>query len=118
VLENTQIINGYGPTETTTFAATYRIPRDLASDATSVPIGRPIADTTLYVLNRSLEAVPVGFVGELFIGGAGLARGYHNRPDLTAERFVASPFGPAGQRLYRTGDLVRYLGDGNVEFVG
>jgi amino acid adenylation domain-containing protein len=115
-LAGTQIINGYGPTESTTFAATYRIPRELPAEAPSVPIGRPISDTTLYILNRRMQPVPVGFLGELFIGGAGLARGYRNRPALTAERFVAGAFG--SDRLYKTGDLVRHRIDGHIEFVG
>ncbi|XRD90835.1 amino acid adenylation domain-containing protein [Dyella nitratireducens] len=112
------IINGYGPTECTTFAATYRIPRDIDTHERSIPIGRPIADTTLYVLNSHGEPVPTGVIGELYIGGAGLARGYLARAELTAERFVAHPFGADGERLYRTGDLVRWLPDGVVEFVG
>ena len=112
------IINGYGPTECTTFAATYRIPRELAEDVRSIPIGRPIADTTLYVLNMSGEPVPVGVAGELHIGGAGLARGYLARPELTAERFVPNPFGGKGERIYRTGDLVRWLPEGVIEFIG
>jgi amino acid adenylation domain-containing protein len=118
VLPDTAIINGYGPTECTTFAATYRIPRELDADARSIPIGRPIADTTLYVLNPRGEPVPVGVIGELYIGGAGLARGYLGRAELTAERFVANPFGTTEERLYRTGDLVRWLPEGAIEFVG
>jgi amino acid adenylation domain-containing protein len=116
-LAGTELINGYGPTECTTFATTYAVPRDLDAAARSIPIGRPIPDTTVHVLNPRLQRVPIGVTGELFIGGAGLARGYRNQPQLTAERFVASPF-DAGERLYRTGDLVRQLADGNLEFVG
>ncbi|MEP6720010.1 MAG: amino acid adenylation domain-containing protein [Variovorax sp.] len=112
------LINGYGPTECTTFAATHRIPRDLAADARSVPIGRPITDTTLHVLSPTLELLPPGAVGELCIGGRGLARGYLKRPDLTAERFVPDPFGAPGERLYRTGDQARWLPDGTIEFLG
>ncbi|HEU5134543.1 MAG TPA: amino acid adenylation domain-containing protein [Steroidobacteraceae bacterium] len=122
-LPSTQLINGYGPTESTTFAATWRIPRSFGADNRSVPIGRAIPDTTLYILNRKLEPVPDGFIGELFIGGRGLARGYRNRPELNEERFVADPFAASsvtekGARLYRTGDLVRRLPDGNIEFIG
>jgi len=117
-LPDTVIINGYGPTECTTFAATYRIPRELDKNLRSIPIGRPIADTTLHVLNPRGEPVPVGVIGELHIGGAGLARGYLGRPELTAERFIAHPFGAPGERLYRTGDLVRWLPQGVIEFIG
>ena len=117
-LPGTTIVHPYGPTECTTFTTTHRIPRDLAADARTIPIGRPIADTRLYVLNRRMELLPTGVVGELFVGGAGVARGYLRRPELSAERFVPDPFGAAGERLYRTGDLVRYLPDGAIEFVG
>ena len=117
-LPGTTIINGYGPTECTTFTATYRIPRDLPAQTRSIPIGRPITDTSAYVLSPSMHLVPVGLVGELYVGGRGLARGYLKRDDLTAERFVPNPFGAEGERLYRTGDLVRYLSDGNIEFIG
>ena len=117
-LDDVVLINGYGPTECTTFATTWRIPRDLADTVTSIPIGRPIADTTLYVLGARGQLLPVGAIGELFIGGAGVARGYLARPELTAERFVADTFGTGSGRLYRTGDLVRWLADGSIEFIG
>ncbi len=112
------LINGYGPTESTTFAACHPI-RDLAADAASVPIGRPIANTQIYLLDAQQRWVPPGEEGELYIGGDGLARGYWNRPALTAERFVASPFDadPAA-RLYRTGDRARIGPDGKLEFLG
>ena len=117
-LPHLELINGYGPTECTTFTTTYSIPHDLAPDARSVPIGRPITDTQLFILSPSKHLLPAGLVGELYVGGRGLARGYLRRGDLTAERFVANPFGGPGDRLYRTGDLVRYMSDGNVEFIG
>ncbi|QLE70294.1 amino acid adenylation domain-containing protein [Streptomyces rectiverticillatus] len=117
-LPTISITQCYGSTETTTFASSYRVPRDLAGDVVRVPIGRPIVNTRAFVLDGVLRPVPVGVVGELYVGGAGLARGYARRPGLTAGRFVASPFGPPGARLYRTGDLVRWCGDGNLEFVG
>ena len=85
----------------------------------AVPIGRPIANTEIYILDRYLKPVPVGVPGELYIGGAGLARGYLNRPELTEEKFIGHPFSadPAA-RLYKTGDLARYRSDGNIEYLG
>ncbi len=114
----TRILNHYGPTETTIGCLTYEIPAD-HDPALPVPIGRPIENTTAYVVDaRGALAMP-GVTGELYVGGAGLARGYLNRPTLTAERFVPDPFGgEPGGRLYRTGDLVRYRDDDTVEFIG
>jgi amino acid adenylation domain-containing protein len=112
------LLNGYGPTETTTFAATYEI-RELDEEAQSVPIGTPIGNTRVYVLDKHREPVPVGVAGELYISGAGVARGYLNRPELTAESFLADPFAddePA--RMYRTGDLGLWRADGTIEFLG
>jgi amino acid adenylation domain-containing protein len=108
--------NMYGPTETTVWSTTSRITQ---SEGT-ITIGRPIANTQIYVLDGQLDPVPVGVEGELYIGGDGLARGYLNRPDLTAEKFIASPFHEkeCGARLYRTGDLARYLGNGEIECLG
>ena len=117
-LPDTTLINGYGPTECTTFATTYTIPRDLPADVTSIPIGRPINRTTVHVLDEHLEPVEAGSTGELCIGGDGLATGYLSRPELTAERFVQNPFGAPGERLYRTGDLVRMRPDGLLEYLG
>ncbi|WP_338874868.1 non-ribosomal peptide synthase/polyketide synthase [Mycetohabitans endofungorum] len=113
-----QLINGYGPTESTTFTTTYRIDA-IREDTLSIPIGRPIANTQIYLLDRNGQPVPLGAVGELYIGGAGVARGYLNRPELTAERFVCDPFSAEPDaRMYKTGDLARYLPDGNLEFLG
>ncbi len=118
LLPDLHLVNGYGPTEATTFAACYQI-RALAPDARTVPIGRPIANTELYVLDADFRPVPIGIIGELYIGGEGLARGYLDRPELTAERFVHHPFcTETNARLYRTGDLVRARADGNIEFLG
>ncbi len=112
------LINGYGPTETTTFATTYEI-SEIRRDERSIPIGRPITNTRIYILNVDGEPAPIGVMGELYIGGAGVALGYLNRPELTAERFVADPFaGEGGGRMYRTGDLGRWLPDGTIEFAG
>ncbi len=118
LLPRTRIINGYGPTESTTFTCCYPIPRQLDESIRSVPLGRPISNTRVYVLDARLQPVPVGVPGELYIGGDGLARAYLNRPELTAERFIANPFGESGDRLYKTGDLVRYGPDGIIEFLG
>lgn len=113
-----RLLHVYGPTESTTFATWYLITQ-VAEDATTIPIGRPLANTQTYVLDAQLQPVPVGIPGELYLGGDGLARGYFNRPDLTAKRFIPSPFsGTPGARLYKTGDLVRYLPNGSIEFLG
>jgi aspartate racemase len=117
-LKDCQLINGYGPTENTTFTCCYPI-TSLAGLSGSVPIGHPISNTTVYVLDGFMNLVPIGVSGELYIGGDGLARGYLNRPELNDERFVDNPFSQiAGARLYRTGDLVRYRADGEIEFIG
>ncbi len=112
------LIHCYGPTETTTFATTYEI--DARTGAPSnLPIGKPIANTQVYVLDTHMQPVPIGVVGELYIGGEGLARGYLKRPDLSAERFLPDPFSDAAQaRIYKTGDLARWLANGNLEFLG
>ncbi|HEY6541546.1 MAG TPA: amino acid adenylation domain-containing protein, partial [Ktedonobacteraceae bacterium] len=117
-LKTCQLINGYGPTESTTFACCYAV-TDAEQIGTSVPIGRPIANTQVYVLDPHLQPVPIGVTGELYIGGDGLGRGYLNRPELTAQRFIFDPFSQQpGARLYKTGDQVRYRPDGAIEFLG
>ncbi|MBC8953654.1 non-ribosomal peptide synthase/polyketide synthase [Xenorhabdus sp. PB62.4] len=111
------LFNVYGPTEITVCATTWHCPSDYTG--TEVPIGRPIANTQIYLLDVHGQPVPLGAVGELYIGGAGVARGYLNRPELTAERFLSDPFSDKPDaRMYRTGDLARYLPDGNLVFVG
>ncbi len=117
-LRGCRLVNCYGPTEGTTFTSCYAVtdPDHLAG---SVPIGRPIANTSVYILDPHLNPVPIGVYGELCIGGDGLAREYLNQPALTSERFIRHPFSDEpGARLYRTGDLARYLPDGNIEFSG
>ncbi|OLR94122.1 non-ribosomal peptide synthetase [Actinokineospora bangkokensis] len=112
-----RLVNGYGPTETTTFAVCHTI-EHVDEGAASVPIGRPIANTTAHVLDAHLRPVPEGVPGELYLGGPGVARGYANRAALTADRFLPDPFAGDGSRLYRTGDRVRRLADGTIEFLG
>ena len=111
-------LSAYGPTECTTFTTTCHI-ESIDPKAKTVPIGRPISNTTVYILDSGLQPVPIGVVGELYIGGPGVALGYLNRSDLTRERFIPDPFGSEhGSRLYRSGDLGRWRLDGNIEFVG
>src|SRR5439155_4515115 len=114
------VINHYGPTETTVGVLTYQLEQGSVVGASlSTPLGYPIANTQAYVLDAQMQLLPIGAWGELYIAGAGLARGYLRRPDLTAERFVPHPFSPeAGARLYRTGDLVRSRTDGSIEYLG
>jgi amino acid adenylation domain-containing protein len=112
------LLNAYGPTETTTFASMYPIPRQHDRER-PVPIGRPITNTSIYILDEDREPVPVGAIGEIYIGGPGLARGYLNRPGLTDERFVPDTLtGATDARLYKTGDLGRWRPDGNIEYLG
>ncbi|HET7464916.1 MAG TPA: amino acid adenylation domain-containing protein, partial [Longimicrobium sp.] len=111
------LIHCYGPTETTTFAITHAVDR-VTEGARTIPLGRPISNTRIYLLDAAGNPVPAGVVGEMYIGGAGVAHGYLGRPGLTAERFVPDAFSTPGARLYRTGDLGRWLADGTIEFVG
>ena len=113
----TQIINGYGPTENTTFTCCHLV-ENLDPESRSVPIGRPLANTQVYVLDVRGQPVPVGVPGELFTGGDGLARGYLNHPELTQDKFVTQTFDDTRVRLYKTGDRVRWLPDGTIEFMG
>ncbi len=113
-----RVLNGYGPTENTTFTCCFEMSPGMRLEGT-VPIGKPISNTSVYVLDEHLQPVPVGIIGELFTGGDGVARGYLGAPQLTKARFLPDPFRPReGARIYRTGDLVRYLRDGNIEFIG
>ncbi|HVY38155.1 MAG TPA: amino acid adenylation domain-containing protein [Polyangia bacterium] len=112
------LLNGYGPTETTTFALTHEIV-DLAEGARSVPLGRPIGNTRVYILDQSRRPTPIGVAGEIYIGGDGVADGYLNQAEQTADRFLADPFsGEPGGRMYQTGDLGRWQADGTVEYLG
>jgi len=116
---NTALLNAYGVSEATITSTLYRHNMDHVRRAGSLPIGKAIASTQAYLLDRNLNPVPIGLVGELYVAGDSLARGYHGGADLTAERFIPNPFSSApGTRLYRTGDLARYLADGNIEFIG
>ncbi|BAZ13567.1 amino acid adenylation domain protein [Calothrix sp. NIES-4071] len=110
-----EVWNLYGPTETTIWSTVCKVEANKLSHAL-VSIGRPIANTQIYILDEYFQPVPIGVSGELYIGGAGVARGYLNRPDLTTERFINNPF-LSGSRFYRTGDLARYLHDGNIEYI-
>ncbi len=113
-----RLLNGYGPTENTTFTCCHEL-RSLPEWATTVPIGKAISNTTVYVLDSRLNPVPIGVPGELYTGGDGLASGYWKQPELTAEKFIRNPFDvTGGSCLYRTGDLARYLPDGTLEFLG
>jgi acyl-CoA synthetase (AMP-forming)/AMP-acid ligase II/acyl carrier protein len=111
------IINGYGPTENTTFSLTFNITD--SGNRNSIPIGRPLNNRYAFILDTSHNPAPIGVAGEIYLGGAGLSRGYLNQPELTAEKFLSNPFSPLkGDRLYKTGDLGRWLEDGNIEYLG
>ena len=114
----TRVINEYGPTETVVGCCVYEM-TDEATNSAAVPIGRPIDNAEIYVLDNYMQPVPTGVLGEIYIGGVQLARGYLGRPDLTAERFIPHPFASEpGQRLYRTGDVARFLANGQIEYIG
>ncbi len=115
-----ELFNTYGPTEGTISVTRQRLAAAARDDSVglSVSIGRPVANCTVYLLDKRMQPVPLDMPGEIYIAGACLARGYLNRPALTAERFVACPFGPPGARMYRTGDLARWRADGELDFLG
>ena len=114
-----QIINHYGPSETTVGVTTFKLGSSpFSSCSQTVPLGRPLANQHIYILDKNQQPVPIGVPGELHIGGVGLARGYLNRPKLTAEKFIPNPFDNKNSKLYKTGDLARYLPDGNIEYLG
>ncbi len=117
--ENTRLINSFGLTEATVDSTFFEADVLNVADEKLVPIGKPFANMPIYILDDNLNPVPVGVRGELFVGGIGVARGYFNRPDLTAEKFIPNPFASVqGERMYKTGDVARYLPDGNIEFLG
>ena len=117
-LKNCKLINSYGPTENTVNTTCCSV-KEIAPNATSIPIGRPISNDCVYILDKHFQPVPIGVVGELYISGEGIARGYLNKYELTNERFPYNPFSEKpGRKLYKSGDLVRYLSDGNIEFIG
>ncbi|MGX1547467.1 amino acid adenylation domain-containing protein, partial [Streptomyces adustus] len=117
VCPGVEVVNGYGPTEATTLATRHSV-HSLPENAATVPIGGPMANMRAYVLDDRLRPVPTGLVGELYLAGTGVARGYLGRPGLTAERFTADPYGPPGSRMYRTGDLAWWPAEGTLEFAG
>jgi tyrocidine synthetase-3 len=109
-----KVINGYGPTENTTFSTTYLIEKDYDSN---IPIGKPVSNSTAYIFDKNMNYQPIGVIGELYLGGDGVSKGYINRDDLNSKSFIDHPFKP-GERLYKSGDYARWLPDGNIEFHG
>jgi len=109
-----EIINGYGPTENTTFSLTYKVKNEMYAN---IPIGKPINNSLVYILDQQLQMVPVSVPGEIYVAGSGLSKGYLNKPELTAERFIENPFMP-GAKMYKTGDIGKWLSDGNISFIG
>jgi non-ribosomal peptide synthetase component F len=116
ILPHASLFNEYGPTEATVWSTVFEC--EPSGGEGGVPIGRPIANTRAYILDRHLEPVPVGVPGELYVGGEGIARGYLNQPALTEKSFVRDPFSLTESKLYRSGDLARYLPSGDLEFLG
>ncbi len=116
VLPQAGLFNEYGPTEATVWSTVYRLEEN--DKHQSIPIGRPIPNVKVYILDENLQPVPVGVVGEIYIAGAGITRGYLNREEMTAEKFIKSPFGASEEQLYRSGDLAKYMPDGNILFCG
>ncbi len=112
-----RLLHVYGPTESTTYAM-WQLVRDVPQGASTIPIGRAVGNTQIYLLDQRLHPVPIGVPGELYIGGEGLAHGYLNQPAMTAENFIPNPFASSGARLYKTGDLAQFLADGAIEFLG
>jgi non-ribosomal peptide synthetase component F len=113
------ILNAYGPTECSDDVTHYPIERPPAPEIVNLPIGKAVGNTQLYILDSQLQILPIGVAGELYVGGAGVGRGYLNNPQLTAKAFIDNPFNPKDSpRLYKTGDKARYLPDGNIEFLG
>ena len=123
LVEDLVIINGYGPTEATVCSTLYKVEQDKNPESTIAPIGKPVSNSQIFILNEALAIVPNGIPGELYIGGVGLAKGYLDRPEMTAEKFIANPYFDSedknsSPRLYKTGDMVKRLADGNIEFAG
>ncbi|WP_202704127.1 non-ribosomal peptide synthetase [Flavobacterium sp. UGB4466] len=110
-----EIVNGYGPTENTTFSTCYKVENKEYNE--NIPIGKPIANSQTYIMDSEMQLVPIGVMGEIYVGGDGLARGYLNQEELTKEKFIANPF-KEGERIYKTGDLGKWLTNGNIEFIG